>query len=365
MNNIRSPRATRPTPHSITLFDFNEYGQRQGAVVPCLGNRAVANTPHTTIATGFIPRKALVKGGRIRAGAQGTYVAGGCHPRIISDFALGPTTSPTSIKPIGGFLRRGAANIAVGGNGIEVSSAVCGANALEKEAGDTVNWHFDVHLFCRGDRVLGHGRISWGNFMTMAEGDRSTSSPLIQTTSDEYKEGVAYPAGEVVRIHGKSYKALAAITDVENDASIRPGVGELWQVYWYSISDHMEFRYDVPMNLDQDEMAFSLRMGGPVQHPMNVLPDDFSTLANTYVFNSTGIGGLPETSGVVADGGLIYKARIDHAKNNIALPPASIAPSGAGGNRFWKLMSTYRDDVLTVTSAYAELVSPARRGLAF
>jgi hypothetical protein len=363
MKNIRSPRATRPTPHSITLFDFNEYGQRAGAVVPCLGNRAVADTPHTIIATGFIPRKALVKGGRIRAGAQGTYVAGGVHPRIISDFALGPTASPTSIKPIGGSLRRGVLNVAVGGNGIEISNAVCGANALEKEAGETVNWHFDVHLFCRGDRVLGHGRASWGNFMTMAEGDRSTPSPIVQTTSDEYKEGVAYTtAGEVVRLHGKSYKSLAPITALENTDSIRPGVGEYWQIYWYSISDHMEFRYDVPMDLDQDEMAFSLRMGGPVQQAMNFTPPTFASVADSTLFSATGIGGVPETTGAVVDG-LIYKARFDHLKEGAAFD--SVAPSSTTGNRYWKRMSDYRDDVLTVTSAYAELVSPARRGLAF
>lgn len=161
------------------------------------------------------------------------------------------------------------------------------------------------------------------------------------------------------------YNALVGQLKIWFDSA--PSLGDNWQDYWRLVTNEEHFVFEEEVDLTQDDMTFSLMLGGPMQDDVNHLPGRWTATpagpasvggGGGYSLNAA-TGGFrqativrPETS---TEGEACYAARILHTASDSYTPVDDPTDFGYW-RRYWYKLADDRADKMRLYSSTAFMV---------
>lgn len=161
------------------------------------------------------------------------------------------------------------------------------------------------------------------------------------------------------------YNALVGQLKIWFDSA--PAIGDNWQDYFRMVTHEEHFVYEEEVDLKQDDLTFSLMLGGPMQDDLNHLPGRWTATpagpaavagGGGYSINSATAGFRqativrPETT---TEGDACYAARILHNASDSYTPVDD--PDDFGyWRRYWYKLADDRADKMRLYSSTAYMI---------
>ena len=252
------------------------------------------------------------------------------------------------------------------------------------------------------------GKSCYGNFEHSGfifGGFRNTARPTADINNDSYSGGSVrgYPRHYTCNSGGNGYRAVGPFTAVSSTGGIytaadeahdinatfsdtevesaldalasklnkltdafedwgnwAPGTGRIWQEYWQRTHNELDFCFEENVDLRQEGQTFSVKVGGPLQNDLTVLPARWTNSDNIAVFsqlnNKKQEQDLLRRPQTVAKGDGVYAPRFNHTTNTTTAPGPDDTLPDEYGSRFWFKLSDDRRDIMRVHSSTAYLI---------